>query len=69
MIEYLFTIFIFINSVWVQGDTLDGWGSIPYPTMEICLEHKARAEKFQNKHLQINPRAYLKRFECVPQVF
>jgi hypothetical protein len=44
---YLFVIFIFVNGVWVQGDELEGWASMPYDTLESCLDAVSRAEVIQ----------------------
>ena len=41
---YLFVIFIFVNGIWVQGDELEGWASIPYETNESCLNAVSPAE-------------------------
>jgi len=30
---YLFVIFIFVHGIWVQGDELEGWASMPYETL------------------------------------
>ncbi len=61
---YLFVIFIFINGIWVQGDDLEGWASIPYESHESCLNAVSRAEVIQNELLLGNPKAHPKRFEC-----
>ncbi len=61
---YLFVIFIFINGIWVQGDELEGWASIPYESHESCLNAVSRAEVIQNELLLGNPKAHPKRFEC-----
>tara|TARA_B100001123_G_C14407987_1_gene669608 strand:- start:249 stop:455 length:207 start_codon:yes stop_codon:yes gene_type:complete len=61
---YLFVVFIFINGVWVQGDDIEGWGSMPYESLESCLNAVSRAEKIQNNLLTFNPKAHQKRFEC-----
>ena len=61
---YLFVVFIFINGVWVQGDDIEGWGSISYESLESCLATRARAEKIHTDLLVFNPKAHLKRFEC-----
>jgi len=61
---YLFVVFIFINGVWVQGDELEGWSSIPYEDLESCLNTVSRAEAIQKELLLTNPKAHPKRFEC-----
>ena len=61
---YLFVVFIFINGVWVQGDDIEGWGSMPYEYLESCLDAMSRAEEIQNDLLVFNPKAHQKRFEC-----
>ena len=61
---YLFVVFIFINGVWVQGDELEGWASIPYEDLESCLNTVSRAEAIQKELLLTNPKAHPKRFEC-----
>ena len=62
--KFLLVVFLLVNSEWVRGDTLEGWGSIEYPTKEICLEKKANAETFQPELAEKNPRAYKKKFAC-----
>ena len=61
---YLFVVFILINGVWVQGDDIEGWGSIPYESLETCLEAISRAEKILKDLLVFNPKAHEKKFEC-----
>ena len=61
---YLFVVFILINGVWVQGDDIEGWGSMPYVSLETCLEAISRAEKIQKDLLVFNPKAHQKKFEC-----
>ena len=61
---YLFVVFIFINGVWVQGDDIEGWGSMPYESLESCLGAMSSAEKIQKSLLVFNPKAHQKRFEC-----
>ena len=61
---YLFVVFILINGVWVQGDDIEGWGSMPYESRETCLEAILRAEKIQKDLLVFNPKAHQKKFEC-----
>ncbi len=65
--EYLLVVYILMNGAWVRGDGLEGWGSIPYPTEEVCLQRKARAEEIQADLKRINPRAYDKRYVCEPR--
>lgn len=64
--EYLLIVYLLINGAWVRGDTMDGWGSITYPSQEICLERKARAEQMQIALVQGNPSVYDKKFVCLP---
>jgi hypothetical protein len=64
--EYLLVVYFLMNGVWVRGDELEGWASVPYPTQELCLARKARAEEIHADLKRINPRAYDKRFECEP---
>ena len=61
---YLFIIFIFIHGIWVQGDELEGWASMPYESLESCLDAMSRAENIQEDLLVFNPKAHQKRFEC-----
>ena len=61
---YLFIVFVFINGVWVQGDDIEGWASLPYESRESCLDAMSRAEKIQQDLLVFNPKAHQKRFEC-----
>ena len=61
---YLFVVFIWINGVWVQGDDIEGWASMPYESLESCLDAKSSAEKIQKDLLVFNPKAHVKRFEC-----
>ena len=65
--EYLLVVYILLNGVWVRGDELDGWGSIPYPTEQACLQRKGRAEEIRADLKRVNPRAHDKRFECEPR--
>ena len=61
---YLFVVFIWINGVWVQGDDIEGWGSMPYESLDSCLDAVSRAEKIHKELLVFNPKAHPKRFEC-----
>jgi len=61
---YLFVVFLFIDDVWVKGDDLEGWASIPYETLEYCQQAVVRARKIQEDLLLFNPKAHPKRFEC-----
>ncbi len=65
--EYLLVVYLLMSGEWVRGDDIDGWGSLPYPTLEECLESKARGEKLFEELKTINPRAYERRFECEPR--
>ena len=65
--EYLLVVYLLMGGDWVRGDELDGWGSIPYPAEEVCLQRKARAEEIQADLKRINPRAYDKRYACEPR--
>ncbi len=65
--EYLLVVYLLMGGDWVRGDEFDGWGSIPYPAQEVCLQRKARAEEIQADLKRINPRAYDKRFACEPR--
>ena len=42
---YLFVVFILIGDGWVQGDDIEGWASMPYESLESCLDAMLRAEK------------------------
>ena len=64
--EYLLVVYILMSGVWVRGDELEGWGSIPYPTEAACLESKARAEQIFIDLKRVNPRASVKRYACEP---
>ena len=61
---YLFVVFIFVHGIWVQGDELEGWASMPYESLELCLNAVSRAETIQQDLLLVNPKAHPKRFEC-----
>ena len=61
---YLFVIFIFVHGIWVQGDELEGWASMPYETLESCLNAVSRADGIQKDLLLVSPKAHPKRFEC-----
>ncbi|MEC9329134.1 MAG: hypothetical protein VX749_04670 [Pseudomonadota bacterium] len=61
---YLFVVFLFIDDVWVKGDDLEGWASMPYETLESCQRGVERAKKIQEDLLLFNPKAHPKRFEC-----
>ena len=56
--------FYFFHGVWVQGDELEGWASMPYETLESCLNAVSRAEAIQKDLLLVNPKAHPKYFEC-----
>ena len=62
--EYLLVVYILMGGDWVRGDPQQGWGPMPYPTEEICLQRKARAEEIQADLKRVNPRAFDKRFAC-----
>jgi hypothetical protein len=64
--EYLLVVYLLMSGVWVRGDELDGWGSIPYPTEAVCLERKLRAEQIYADLKQVNSRAIAKRYACEP---
>ena len=61
---YLFVVFILINGAWIQGDDIEGWASMPYGSLESCLDVMSRAEKIQEDLLVFNPKAHQKQFEC-----
>jgi hypothetical protein len=65
--EYLLVAYFLMSGVWVRGDELEGWGSIPYPTEAVCLDRKARAERIQADLKRVNPRAIVKRYACEPR--
>ncbi len=62
--EYLLVVYFLMGGVWINGDELEGWGAIAYPTEAICLERKARAEAIQIDLERVNPRAIPKRYAC-----
>ncbi len=64
--EYLLVVYLLMSDVWVRGDDLDGWGSIPYPTEAACLERKLNAEQFYADLKRINSRAIARRYACEP---
>jgi hypothetical protein len=65
--EYLLVVYFLLSGVWIRGDDLEGWGSIPYPSEVACLESKLRAEQFYADLKRVNPRASLKRYVCEPR--
>ncbi len=65
--EYLLVVYFLMGGVWINGDEIDGWGAIPYPTEAVCLERKTRAEAIQLDLERINPRAISKRYACEPR--
>lgn len=65
--EYLLVVYFLMGGVWIHGDELEGWGSIPYPTEAVCLDRKARAEEIQVELERVNPRATPKRYACEPR--
>lgn len=65
--KYLLVVYLLMSGVWVRGDDLDGWGSIPYPTEAACLERKLRAEQIYADLKRVNPRAIAKRYVCEPR--
>ncbi len=62
--KYLLVVFLLMQGEWVRGDTLEGWGSIGYPSLEACEKSKSRAEAIQTGLERYNSRAYQKRFAC-----
>lgn len=64
--KFLLVVFVLVQGDWVRGDDLEGWGSVAYPTEEVCLQRKARAEQLHIDLIRANPRAYDKRFVCEP---
>ena len=65
--EYLLVVYFLMSGEWIRGDELDGWGSLPLPSQEICLERRQRAEKIHEELMISNPSARDKRFECEPR--
>ncbi len=65
--DFLLVVYLLMGGDWVRGDEFEGWGSIPYPTEEICFQRKARAEEIQADLKRVNPRAYGKRYACEPR--
>ena len=43
--------FLMTDGKWLPGDLVapDGWSSLPFETMELCLEAEARINKNLNK--------------------
>ena len=62
--KFLLVVFLLVNGEWVRGDTMEGWGSIEYPSEVVCLEKRKKAEEFQAQLEKNNPRAYKKKFTC-----
>ncbi len=66
--KYLLVVFLLMDGEWVRGDTLEGWGSILYPSLEACERSKSRADAL-NEGLRLkNPHAYDKRFSFDKQL-
>ncbi len=65
--KYLLVVFLLMDGDWVRGDTLEGWGSIAYPSLEACERSQNRAEALQEGLRKKNPHAYDKRFSCEKQ--
>ncbi len=65
--EYLLVVYFLLSGVWIRGDDLEGWGSIPYPSEVACLESKLRAEQLYADLKRVNPRASAKRYVCEPR--
>ena len=61
----LFVVYILINSFWIPGDMLDGWGIINYATEKACQERVIYAEKMLIDMRNWDRRIYNKRFECI----
>lgn len=62
--KYLLVVFFLFDGQWVEGESAEGWGPLPYETEAACLSSKARAEEIFVKLKRVNPRAFEKRFEC-----
>ncbi len=65
--EYLLVVYFLLSGVWIRGDDLEGWGSIPDPSEAACLESKLRAEQFYADLKRVNPRTSVKRYVCEPR--
>lgn len=65
--EYLFVVYLLINGVWIRGDDMDGWASLPVATLEECLERKTRAEEIHADLIRSDSRVFDKRFDCEPR--
>jgi hypothetical protein len=64
--KFLFVVYILMNGVWIRGDDIDGWASMPHATMEACIAQKARADALQADLMQKSPTSHPKRFACEP---
>ncbi len=65
--KFLMVVYFLLDGQWVEGESSEGWGPVPYATEEACLASKARAEAIQANLKQTNPRALDKRFECIAE--
>lgn len=65
--EYLLVVYFLMGGVWINGDEIEGWGAIAYPTEAICLERKTRAEEIQVDLERVNPHAIPKKYACEPR--
>jgi hypothetical protein len=64
VMKFLLVVFLLGKGEGVRRDTMEGWGSMEYPSEAVCLEKKAKAEEFQVELEKNNARAYKKKFSC-----
>lgn len=41
LFPYVLKIALLVNGIWVSGDTMDGWGYRPMPSLEYCKARQA----------------------------
>ena len=61
------TVILFINGLWVSGESMDGWSAVPYYTYEECLEKRQFAQAWTDELLRKEVDTYPKRFTCLSE--
>ena len=59
------TVILFINGIWLPGETIDGWSATEHNTFEECLERRQYAQMWQDNLLSKEIDTYPKRFTCL----
>lgn len=59
------TVILFINGLWLPGETIDGWSATSYSTFEECLEKRQYAQDWTDDLIDKEIDTYPKRFTCL----